>query len=80
VPNRIYERTFKDAKARFGKQVRISFGYGALIGAYRLQQDSMNRRWASKKRAWRVSSKLSADRKAGSVVTAPAITISLQNS
>jgi hypothetical protein len=80
VPNRIYERTFKDAKARFGKQVRISFGYEALVGAYKLQQDGTNRRWTSKKRAWRVSSKLSADRKAGSVVTAPAITISLRNS
>jgi hypothetical protein len=79
VPNRIYERTFKDAKARFGKQVRISFGYEALAGGYKLKQDGVNRRWNPKKRAWRVS-KTSRDRVAGSVVTAPAITISLRNS
>jgi hypothetical protein len=36
VPNRIYERTFKNATAGFGKQ-RISFGYEALF-AYKLQQ------------------------------------------
>lgn len=79
VPSRIYERTFKDAKARFGKQVRITFGYEALVGAYKLQQHGVNRRWNPKKKTFRAS-KTSRDRVAGSVVTAPAISISLRNS
>lgn len=80
VPNRIYERVFNDAKSRFGKQVRMSLGYEALVGAYSLKNDGQNRRWDTKKRSWRVSKKVSADRRAGVVVTAPAITVSLRNS
>jgi hypothetical protein len=44
VPNRIYERTFKNGNARFGEQMRISFGYEALVSAYKLQQTGTNRR------------------------------------
>jgi hypothetical protein len=79
VTNRIYERTFNDARSRYGKQVRITFGYEALAGGYKLQQDGANRSWNPKKKAFGVG-KTSPDRRAGAAVTAPAITISLRNS
>jgi hypothetical protein len=34
VPNRIYERTARDAKARFGNVAKIQFNYLELEGAY----------------------------------------------
>jgi hypothetical protein len=44
VPNRIYERTFRDAKARFGNIAKITFGFETQIGAYTLKHNQVSRR------------------------------------
>lgn len=36
VPNRIYERTAKDAKARFGNIAEIFFTYRGIVGGYQI--------------------------------------------
>lgn len=77
VPNRIYERTAKDAKARFGNQAKISFGYETQLGAYRLKHDQAHRTWTGK--GWSRRQKQSPDRVAGSAVTSPAIRVSLRD-
>lgn len=77
VPNRIYERTYKDAKARFGNIAKITFTYESAVGAYQLKSDQKKRRWDAQKKSWRYQAKQSADRAAGSVVKAPAIRVSL---
>lgn len=77
VQNRIYERTFKDGKARFGNQARITFGYETQTGAYRLKQDQAHRGFGP--RGLRIRKKQSSDRVAGTAVSVPAIRISLKD-
>lgn len=79
VPNRIYERTYKDGKARFGNQAKITFGYETQNGAYRLKFDQAHRTWSKKLRRFNYRQRQSPDRVAGSTVNAPAIRISLRN-
>jgi hypothetical protein len=76
VPNRIYERTYKEAKSRFGNIAKITFTYESAVGAYRLKADQRKRRWDKHKKSWRYQAKQSPDRAAGSVVAAPAIRVS----
>lgn len=57
VPNRIYERTAQDAKARFGNIADIEFGYQAGPEGYALKHSVGRRR----------------DRAAGTLVNSPAI-------
>ena len=79
VPNRIYERTYKDAKARFGNIAKITFGYETQVGAYTLKSDQRSRRWSKTKKSWRYDKNQRADRVAGSAVTAPAIRVSFKD-
>ncbi len=62
VPNRIYERTATDARARFGNLADIQFAYREPTTAYRLKR-SVGRRKA---------------RQAGAAVQAPAIIVRLR--
>lgn len=63
VPNRIYERTAKDARSRFGNLADIRFAYRQTTGAYTLRRSSGRGR----------------ARQAGAAVNAPAIIIRLRN-
>ncbi|MGE0290334.1 MAG: hypothetical protein AB7I42_24880 [Bradyrhizobium sp.] len=38
VPNRIYERTAADAKARFGNVAKVGFTYRGIVGGYAVNQ------------------------------------------
>lgn len=79
VPNRIYERTYNDAKARFGNIAKITFSHETQIGAYRLKHDQRSRRWNSKQGKWRYDKRQRADRVAGSAVTMPSIRVSFKD-
>ncbi len=79
VPNRIYERTYKDAKARFGNIAKITFTHEEQIGAYRLKHDQRSRRWNAKRGGRRYDKKQRQDRVAGSAVTTPAIRVSFKD-
>lgn len=59
VENRIYERTAKDARAKFGNTVEIKFVYRQLTNAYTLRQSHGRRK----------------DRARGAPVSAPAIIV-----
>lgn len=75
VPNRIYERTYKDAKGRFGNVAKISTGFESATGAYRLKHDQASRSFAGG--VLRISKRQRQDRVAGSVITVPAIYVTL---
>jgi hypothetical protein len=77
VPNRIYERTYRDAKARFGNQAKITFGYETQTGAYRLKFNQRSRHFKNGKAVY--SSRQRSDRVAGSAVSVPAIKISYRD-
>lgn len=62
VPNRIYERTAKDARSRFGNIADIQFAYREMASAYMLRRSSGRRR----------------DRRAGATVSSPAIIVRLR--
>lgn len=47
VPNRIYERTAKDAKAKFGRMAKIEFVYRAPLGGSILKYQAAGTRRAS---------------------------------
>lgn len=64
VPNRIYERTAKDARSRMGNQADIRFEYRTLSGAYSLRRSAGRRR----------------DRQSGSAVQSPAIVVRFRKS
>ncbi|MEI9804104.1 MAG: hypothetical protein WDN48_06070 [Pseudolabrys sp.] len=51
VPNRIYERTAQDAKARFNNIAKIQFNYLELEGSYRIngKMQSQTPRYATVK-------------------------------
>lgn len=78
VPNRIYERTYRDAKARFGNTAKITFGYETQTGAYRLKFDQVSRSWDRAQNRWRISKRQRPDRVAGSAVSVPAIRVSFR--
>jgi hypothetical protein len=59
VPNHIYERTAKDARARFGNQANIKFAFRDMASAYQLRRGVGRRK----------------DRQRGSNVSSPAIVI-----
>lgn len=40
VPNRIYERTARDARARFGNLAKIEFTFRGIVGGYQLKAGS----------------------------------------
>lgn len=77
VPNRIYERTYQDAKARFGNQAKITFGYETQTGAYRLKSDQRSRHFKGGRAIY--SARQRADRVAGSAVSVPAIRVSFRD-
>jgi hypothetical protein len=65
VPNRIYERTAKDAKSRFGNSADISFGYRQAQGAYTLRRTNASGNTGGGRN----------DRHAGASLTSPSITV-----
>jgi hypothetical protein len=73
VPNRIYERTAKDAKRKFGIGADIQFTYAQAVGAYKLKRDQSARHFLSGRIYHEPTQR--ADRAAGSVVSTPAITV-----
>lgn len=73
VPNKIYERTQKDARRRFGNQADISLSYRSAMGAYTLKHDQPERSFTSGK--MRIRPGIRKDRGKGSVVEPPAIII-----
>ncbi len=78
VPNRIAERTAKDAAARFGNIAKIRSVWIRLVDAYRLQRNQASRSF--KGGQWRISKRQRADRVAGSAITYPAITVTMKAS
>ncbi len=76
VPNRIAERTAKDAKARFGNVASIRSVWIRLANPYALKQNQVSRSF--KGGQWRISKRQRPDRVAGSAITYPAITVSLK--
>lgn len=76
VPNRIAERTAKDAAARFGNIARIRSVWIDLQNAYRLKHDQASRSF--KGGVMRISKRQRPDRVAGSKITYPAITVTMK--
>lgn len=77
VPNRIAERTAKDAASRFGNMAKIRSVWISLQNAYTLKQNQASRSFAGGK--LRISRRQRLDRVAGSEITYPAITVSLKD-
>lgn len=75
VPNRIYERVAKMAKAKYGNVARISMTYATVPGAYTLQKDNPARAWLKNRKRWYYNAKQRPDRVAGAAVRSPAIVI-----
>jgi len=75
VPNRIYERTAEDAKDKFGNVAKISTGFASMPDSYRLRQNQLSRRFS--RRGLRIDARQRLDRVAGSVVTVPAIFVTI---
>jgi hypothetical protein len=75
VPNRIAERTAKDAAAKFGNIARIRSVWISLDSAYTLKHDQAARSFSGGR--MRISKRQRLDRVAGSAVTYPAITVTL---
>jgi hypothetical protein len=73
VPNKIYERVQKDARARFGNQASITLSYASAVGAYTLKHDQPERSFTSG--TMRIRAGVRKDRRKGSAVTPPAIVI-----
>lgn len=78
VPNRIAERTAKDAAAKFGNMAKIASVWIQLDSAYTLKTNQRSRSWI-KGRGWRYSATIRPDRRAGSAITYPAINVTLKN-
>ena len=74
VPNRIAERTAKDAQSRFGNIAKIKSVWLDLTGAYTLRQDQAARSFIGGK--LRISKRQRPDRVRGSAITYPAVTVS----
>jgi hypothetical protein len=73
VPNHIYERVAKDARARFGNQADIKFAFREPLGSYKLQHDQPSRDFSSG--VMQIRPGIRADRRRGSPVIPPAIVI-----
>lgn len=76
VPNRIAERTAKEAQSRFGNIAKIRSVWISLNSAYTLKHNQASRSFAGGK--MRVSARQRPDRVAGSSITYPAITVTLK--
>lgn len=70
---RIYERTGKDAAARFGNVARISSEFVIPPNAYALHRDQPTRSFAGGKR--RIGRRIRSDRRKGSEVSVPALIV-----
>jgi hypothetical protein len=70
VPNRIAERTAKDAASRFGNMAKIKSTFISLDNGYQLKNDAISR--ARPGRRQRIRSR------AGSTITYPAITVTMK--
>jgi hypothetical protein len=75
VPNEIYKRTWKDAVARFGNVAKITTGFASVPNSYRLKLDQKTRSF--KGGVMRIHARQRPDRVAGSVVTVPAIYVTI---
>lgn len=75
VKPRIYERTFNDAKARFGNIVSLSYGFEDP-STYQLKQDQRARQITRKGVRYRASQR--PDRVRGTATTVPVITVTLR--
>lgn len=76
VENRIYIRTAEDAKAKFGNVVKIRSGFASSPEhEYRLQKDQKSRSFT--RGFLRTSARQRPDRVAGSVVSVPAIYVTI---
>ena len=76
VPNRIAERTAKDAAKRFGNIAKIRSVWVALADAYTLKNDQASRSFTGGK--VRISKRQRPDRVAGSAITYPAVTVTVK--
>jgi hypothetical protein len=76
VPNRIYERTARDAKARF-KNVKIQSRFISLNSGYKLKFNQASRHFKNGRPIY--SSRQRPDRVAGAQITYPAIIVSQLN-
>lgn len=76
VPNRIAERTAKDAQSRFGNIAKIKSVWISLNGAYALKHNQASRSFSGGK--MRTSARQRPDRVAGSSITYPAITVTMK--
>lgn len=75
VENKIYARTYQDAKAKFGNVAKITTGFASTPNSYRLKQDQASRSFT---RGFRVTSaRQRPDRVAGSVVSVPVIYVTI---
>ncbi len=78
VQNKIYERTAKDAKAKFGKTADIFSSFDYPVNAYRLKQNQATRSFKGGK--MRILSKQRPDRVKGSAINVPAIQVKFRKS
>ncbi len=75
VPNRIYARTAEDAKAKFGNVAKIRAGFASTPSSYKLKYDQPSRSFTRGFR--RTLARQRPDRVAGSVVSVPAIYVTI---
>ncbi len=73
VENRIYQRTYQDAKAKFGNLAKITTGFET--SSYTLKQNQLSRSF--KGRVRRISARQRPDRAAGAAVSVPAIYVTI---
>lgn len=78
VPNRIYERTARDARSRFGNVASIKSVFREPLGGYRLKYDQPTRRF-NKDGSSFVERKQRSDRVAGTQIQVPAIMVTFRN-
>jgi hypothetical protein len=76
VPNRIAERTAKDAQSKFGNLAKIKSMFITLNSGYVLKQNQASRSFTSGK--LRVSKHQRTDRVSGSAITYPAVIVTLR--
>ncbi len=74
VENKIYARTYADAKARFGNVAKITTGFASTPNSYRLKQDQASRSFT---RGFRQTSARQRSGVAGSVISVPAIYVTI---
>lgn len=78
VPNRIYERTARDARSRFGNVASIKSVFREPLGGYRLKYDQPTRRFNSDG-SFFTERKQRSDRVKGTQIQVPAILITFRN-